>query len=214
MSEATATAPVFVFDDGTLHVRENHIDMRFEWRPFARAEERPRALRYRWHAFWPDFRIIGRKMGTSLPPPPAILPVDLFSTVGIAQRVTGKAGAFAAFRGELPEGFAALVERFPSHQWAMLKLLREQKTMRDLAESNLPLAYCLANNAHFRDISPVAGEKLAIMHGHHKQRDILRWLGFPDSQAMVRMIQKIPPEACHIFSLRFIRRTLCEHPCA
>jgi hypothetical protein len=103
-----------------------------------------------------------------------------------------------------------LVERFGSHQWCLLKLLQEEKAAVDLAHSNLIMAYCLANNAEFRGTRQDAAGFQAICYSHRKQRVIAKWLGFPDSEAIVRLFGKIQPEAVYPSILRLLRGALTE----
>ena len=191
--------PAFSFDDGVLHIAASWGNMRLEWRPFARAEERDRRPRSRWHEFWPDFRILRSPVAPSpesesLEGPP---PDD-------------KALAFRQFREEIPPRFAEAVERFQSHQWAVLKLMREEKVFRDLMASNPVLGYCLANNGEFRGTSAKIAERLAIPHGHGKQKEILAWLGFPGTPAMVKLLRRIMPEAASPFMMRCLRNALAR----
>ena len=50
--------PAFRCVDGVLHINAAWSDMRIQWRPFVRAEEKDRQPRRRWKEFWPDFRIL------------------------------------------------------------------------------------------------------------------------------------------------------------
>lgn len=157
-----------------------------EWRLYLKPK--PYAL-YRmpgkdWWPDSPDFKI--------LPAPPRLPSPDL-----------------DGFRSDIPETFVRIIEPFPSHQWMLLRLLYEGKAGLDLAQSNPVLAYVLANCREFR-----AGEDTEItLLGRlclKKQRDLAEWLGFPGTPAMVRLFQKIRPEAACPSRLRMFRSVIAR----
>jgi hypothetical protein len=104
-----------------------------------------------------------------------------------------KYAAFETFRSSIDPTIASAVEPFQSHQWPLLALLGESEAARDLIVSNPVLAYSLANNEHFRATPVHAAALQAVRYSHRKQRDILAWLGFPGTEAMVRLMRKVAP---------------------
>lgn len=85
------------------------------------------------------------------------------------------------------------VEPFNCYQWPLMRLLKRSIPARDLVKSNPVLAYALACNEQF---CPSTGPEITMTranrYSRRKQREILGWLGFPDTEAMVRVIRKIP----------------------
>ena len=201
---ANRSTPQFHCTDGVLHISAPWSDIRIQWRPFIRAQEKDRSPRRRWKEFWPEFRILRPATDIARRPDddiePALLHEDEEESIADA-----KMAAFAGFRKEIPERFASVVEPFGSHQWALLKLLREEKTFRDLAKANATLAYCLANNGEFRGTDAKIGARLAVAHSHAKQREILQWLGFPGTPAMVKLLKKVRAAAVSPFAMRCLR---------
>ena len=66
-----------------------------------------------------------------------------------------------------------------------------------------------AKAVHF---APSAGKVAAIRRGRQgkilPQRELVGWLGFPASEAGVRLLRKIPPAACHVMSLLYLRTAM------
>ena len=138
---------------------------------------------------------------------PAIPEVD---TGTVIQR---KIIAFTAFQKQIPEEFVEVVGPFIGHQWSVLKSLHRLETMRDLAAANPVLAISLPNSGEFRRCRArgEAAESLVDHHSHSKQRDILRWLGFPGTPAMAKLFRKIDPVAVTPFLLRCVRAAVEDH---
>jgi hypothetical protein len=186
---------------GELCIRTDLSQMRLRWRPEPLAEELLPG-RTRWLAFWPDFRLV-RPGETPAQGGQAGAPMPAGGADEQAQ--DRKADAFIAFRNELPPELVALVEPFLSHQWALLVMLHHQPSTVDLALSNPVLAYCLASNNEFRGTHVKAAAFQAISHSYARQRAILEWLGFPGTEAMVRLMRKIPPQSAAPSILRRLR---------
>jgi len=187
-------APQFAWQDGALHIQTILSHMRIRWKPTPLAEEQ---LPFRpWAPFHPEIRLFRPPEST----PPASPQPD------------PKQQAFDAFRAEVPADLVTLVEPFASHQWALLTLMASHPPAIDLARSNPILAYCLANNDIFRNVHPNIAEEQALWYSNRKQRAVLKWLGFLDTESMVRTMRKIQPEAVDPMSLRSLRIALRTDP--
>lgn len=199
--------PQFSWDDGRLWIRSPQVETRIRWQPEPLAEEklpgRP------WQPFWPHFRLLPA-VDAGEHGPRHVWPIydDAGGTPGEVESAARKRLAFAALRAEIPEPIARLAAPFPSHQWPLLVLMHRQPAALDLAEANPVVAYGVANNHEFRGTSSSVAGELAVLHCHHKQRAILKWLGFPGSEAIVRLVKKIPPPAVSPFILRCLRAAL------
>lgn len=178
------------FENGVLFVPTGVTETRIRWKPEPIAEER--TVRGTWEQVWPEFRIVSPTL--------------------CAGSGDEKLTAFLAFREQIAPEFLAVVELFPSHQWALLKLLKEHEPLRDLAASSPVLAYCLASSYEFRRTLPEAAAVQAVWYSRRKQRVILDFLGFPPRESMVRLIRKITPDAAEPSSMRMLRSALTENP--
>jgi hypothetical protein len=96
--------------------------------------------------------------------------------------------AFDSFRFSLPKEVARVLEGFRSHQWHLLTMLAYDKHGLDLAQTNPVLAYAVAD--WFAD-HPSTRREL----GRMKQRELLALLKLPDTEALVKLMRKIPPES-------------------
>jgi len=104
------------------------------------------------------------------------------------------------------------VEPFPSHQWNLMVFLNFCKEAKDLAVSNRVLAYALANNSEVRRVSDRTEWCYAMRHVRRKQREICEALGFPGSEASVRLFRKIPVESAFPPTLRLLKMALKKDP--
>ena len=162
------------------------------------AEELPVGRR-KWREFWPEFRLIyPQETGARQPAYVLEIPVDVTRKEMVDQRAT----AFAAFREQMPTEIVRVVGPFGSHQWALMALMHAEPWARDLAMSNPVLAYAFANSDKFRGSPPEAAAVQARWYCHKKQRDLLAWLGFPGTDAVAKLIRKIPPESASPSILR------------
>jgi hypothetical protein len=114
--------------------------------------------------------------------------------------------AFNAFRFSLPKPIAAAAEKFQSRQWAILQLMQVSEATIELAGINPALAYALGNFKHFRDKFTTL--KGASIIAKRRQRDIAEALGFPGTEATVKILAKILPESVAVDSLRQLRPAL------
>lgn len=189
-----ARVPVCGFRDGVLFISTPQSEMRIRWQPRPLAEAklpgRP------WQTFWPAFRLVASPG----------------EDVGDGAVQDDKRRAFQAFRDEIPATLAALVAPFTNNQWKLLCLLAEEPAAMDVARTNPVLAWCLANNDEFRGTRPDTAVLLAVGYAKRKQRVILEWLGFPGTEAMVRLMKKLVPEAVEPSALRMLRGSMRSDP--
>lgn len=112
---------------------------------------------------------------------------------------------FDRFRFSLPKPVARALEKFRSHQWEPLLMLRHDPGATDLMQSNPVLGFALAHQME-GDAEMFAHLKVGTM----RQRDILALLDFPDSAGAVKWMAKIPPESVTADSLRWLHRLFCS----
>lgn len=186
--------PQFEWKDGILHINALLSRMRIRWQPAPLAEELLPGRK--WLPFHPELRLFR---------PPGIQPPETPDAIA-------KQAAFDALRAQIPANLVQHVEPFASHQWSLLLLLAEQPRSIDLATSNPVLAYCLANNDLFRHTLPEVAAEQAVWYCHRKQRTILKWLGFPDTEAMARIMRKIQPDSVDPARLCHFRAAVTEEP--
>ena len=201
---AHAGAPVFSFSNGILRVDIPLAKMRLQWRPKPQAEELAIGRR-QWAPFFPEFRLLRPPQAADRKPGYVLeLPVDESATEVAEQ----KAMAYAAFRAEIEPEIVRIVEPFGSRQWSLMTLMHDEPWAMDLAVGNPVLAYALANSNEFRRSPPAAAAIQARWYCHRKQRELLEWLGFPASEAVAKVIRKIPPESASPSILRRLNNAL------
>jgi hypothetical protein len=188
----------FAFRDGGLYLINAGSEIRLQWTPKPIAEMRlPRG---QWQPYRPEFRIIA---------PITPIPSELEGEE--KTRLFAKYEAFHAFRRELPDAIIEAVEPFACHQWLLMTFLRDSTSGLDLVRSNPVLAYALANNDQIRATSTHATPLNALRYGSRKQRDILGWLDFPNTEAMARILKKIPLSIVYPGLIRKVRQC-CKSP--
>ncbi len=132
---------------------------------------------------------------------PYVLPPRAF-------RVRNKQLAWLKWYATIPSEVRQLVHHFPTRQWHMLSFIaRCGGPATDLAQSNPALAFALANNWVFHKPAvqrPLRSARSLLATGK-KQRDILKWLGFPETKAARRILAKISQQALSIPTLLYFR---------
>ena len=186
-----AVGTQFEFRDGALFLAGPGMgELRLQWHPVPTAERR--LSTGKWSPYQPEFRLLA---------PMAPISPDVISPD--AQRLEAKHEAFQALRATIPEDVVNAVEPFTCYQWPLMMMLHASDAARDLAKTNPVLAYALANNDQLR---PGGRADVAAMqatrYSHRKQREILGWLGFPDTEAVVRVLKKMPPALAYPGLLR------------
>jgi hypothetical protein len=163
-----------------------------------------------WDPFVPEFRLVApyrrsaksvaKKMAKSprTPPETGQMNFDLFEAGSFSPKppvrnktpslTEQRKRAFDSFRFSLPKEVARVLEGFRSHQWHLLTMLAYDKHVLDLAQTNPVLAYAVAD--WFAD-HPSTRREL----GRMKQRELLALLKLPDTEALVKLMRKIPPES-------------------
>ena len=184
----TTTKLGFTFSGGILHLTTPQGEMKLQWRPEPKAEKR--LLHGRWEPFIPEFRILA---------PPQT------DADNLSELLRTKQEAFLTFRASIPPELANQVEAFSSHQWPLLVMAQASTAGMDLLHSNPVLAYLLANNGYLQTRPSLANSFQAVRYSHRKQREILGWLGFPESDAMVRIFHKIAARNIHPAVFRKLR---------
>jgi hypothetical protein len=108
----------------------------------------------------------------------------------------------------IPPHVRAEVSRYSDRHWHMLAFLaRCGAAAHDLSISNPALAYALASNWVFHQPAvqqPLRAARRLLSPGK-KQRAILGWLGFPDSEFMRKGLAKIPAGAVSLDTLLYLR---------
>ena len=200
--------PQFGFADGVLLVDTPVAKMRIRWNPAPVAEELTPANKT-YQPFWPDFRLIRPYTEESAE---RSARDRIVHHPEYSDRLESKEDAFSAFRKEIPDHIAKVVSPFLSHQWPLMALLHAQPSAMDLATSNPALACCVANNNEFRRTKVKVAAIQAVSYAPRKQRDIAKWLGFPDSEAVVKILKRVPPESASPGVMRMLRSVLSECP--
>jgi len=183
----------FEFRDGALLLSGPGLgELRLKWRPVPTAERRLGTGK--WLPYQPEFRVLA-----PMTPQPEQSDAD-------DGRLQAKHEAFTAFRATIPEDIVKAVEPFTCHQWPLITLLNGSDAARDLVKVNPVLAYALANNDHLQSGGgPEVAAMRATRYSRRKQREILAWMGFPDSDAMVRIMKKISPTVVYPGLMRKLR---------
>lgn len=129
MQDTPATS-CFEFVDNTLHIRIPRAEIRICWSAYPRAEEK--SFRGAWKQYSPTFRIL-RPLSDQKKSP---FELDVEGDNKATQYQEQKQQVFNAFRSIIPAELVAIVERFGSHQWSLLKLLHAEQAAVDMARSN------------------------------------------------------------------------------
>jgi hypothetical protein len=195
---SAARRPGFRFSQGQLCITTTQEEMRLGTWPLLEATRR-RKGETKWNRFVPAFRLLRPKH-------------DLLAIEAGPAGVRGqgvdplleKHQAFRLFRLSLPPRLALAAERYPARQWAVLRMVQEREEAVELLEQSPALGFCTANLARFRALFGNLGKQAAEL-SCQPQRDILGWLGFPDTQAWVNVFRKILPETVTVGRVQMLR---------
>jgi len=118
-----------------------------------------------------------------------------------------------SFCASIPDDIRILLEPFTDRQFNLLALFsKNENEMRELMQSNPVLAYCLANVEEFRFIPAGHSAERAKWLLGRKQKEMLKWIRFPDSPSVVKLFRKIVPDALGIAQMRMLRNTMDLEP--
>lgn len=189
------TESSYCFRDGALYLRAPiGGEVRLTWHPVSGAHMR--LSNGSWHPIMPDFRVLA---------PSVPIMAGLDESVNV--RLQAKKEAFQSFRAILPEPLITAVEPFTSHQWPLMIVLNSSPAACDLVKANPVLAYAVANNAQLlSDGSDEVAAARALRYSRLKQREILRELNFPDTEAVARLFKKIPTHIVYPGLVRKLRQ--------
>lgn len=113
----------------------------------------------------------------------------------------------AAFDTIPPEVRLELV-RYKTRRWQLLNLFARCPGALDLSRSNPALAYALASNWIFHKPAVTRPWRAAQTLVKQKQRVIMKWLNFPPTESVRRILARIPPESVSVVNLFNLRGTL------
>lgn len=117
--------------------------------------------------------------------------------------------ALRAYARTFPEEVLSLALRYSNGQWHMLCFMAGGQGAIDLVRSNPALAYCLVNHKLFEQGASGSNSMLeAQSRPQEKQRDILKRLGFPCTEAARKIMQKVIPADVTICGMRILRKTM------
>jgi len=149
-----------------------------------------------WEEFEPRFRI--------LRPPETLAASEAEETLPNDETFSRqREKAFAAFRERIPVPVAVLVEKYQTRQLKLLRLMLKSPAAIELAGLNPSLCFALANYKRFRErYCTLEGASIVAKR---RQREIADWVGFPDTEAAVRILAKVPPESVSMEFLKTLR---------
>lgn len=119
--------------------------------------------------------------------------------------------AWAQWCALIPLEIRQLVARYRKRQWHLLSLAaRCGKPAIDLMHSNPALAWALASSWVFREKpvrDPMRSARRLLAPGK-SQRDILRWLDFPDTDRARKIMRKLRVESIDVYTLFSLRSVM------
>ena len=114
-----------------------------------------------------------------------------------------------AFLGQIPARVLALIQRSGTRHWHLLALAARCPGAVDLLEAAPAIAWCLASSWVFRAERrvqrPLRSARVLL---RRRQRDILRWLGFPGTESCAKLLRRIPPAHLDVLRLLNLRAAL------
>lgn len=115
---------------------------------------------------------------------------------------------FFDFIQQIPKELRTLLARYASGHWDMLRLASQNPAFVDLMRINPALAYCLVEHTKLRNGTSREQLREVVQMAGRKQREILGWLGFPNTESAVHILRKIPPIMCCVGYMKRLRSLL------
>ncbi len=215
------SAPGVEFKDGRFYnFTDEKVSVIVSW-PRPRALERPRASS-QWQTFLPGANIfdvgryrwaVGKKTRSARDGKRPRLSVcrDPGGQFGLAfgtgcaddERV---AEAYRMLFEPIPDDVIDAIGSYSERQWQMLSLIARCPGALELHNSNPALAFSIASNQVF--YNRFTERPLAEMRSlaGRRQRDAMAWLGFPPTEAAVRVFKKIAVSDVNIPMLMALRK--------
>lgn len=111
----------------------------------------------------------------------------------------------------IPADVRAVIAPFRKRKWHLLSMIAScGKPALDLIKSNPALAFALASNWIFH--KPAVTQPMrsirALLQPGKKQTDILKWLGFPATENVRRILMKLPADEISILNLLTLREAV------
>jgi hypothetical protein len=153
-------------------------------------------------------------LGEDLLPPPAATPAseesreDKGVVAWAERRMEANRLACEEFFVPMPEPVRQRIDQFTTRQWHLAVMLARCPGSEDLMHSTPALAFALASNWAFHRPAVRQPVRAARSWVRRSQRELAGWLGFPATEASVRLLRKIPPAACHVASLLYLRTAM------
>jgi hypothetical protein len=121
--------------------------------------------------------------------------------------------AINRFLSSIPEAVRTELRRYSERRWHLLSLFARCPGAMDLSRSNPALLFALASNWAFH--KPAVQWSVRAARGliNRKQRVILKWLGFPATESVRRLLAKISPNALTVLRLLWLREHLPDPAC-
>ena len=121
--------------------------------------------------------------------------------------------AWLKWYATIPQEARELARRLPTRQWHLLSFLaRCGKAAFDLSASNPALAYALASNWVFH--RPAVQRPLrsvrALLGPGKRQREACAWLGFPETEASRKTLNKVVHKAINVSGLLYLRQSMAD----
>ena len=124
---------------------------------------------------------------------------------GVCERQTS---CLVAYRETLPPPIRTELSRYRSRLWHLYSVLARCPGAFDLSQSNPALLFALASNWAFHRPAVTHPLRSARRLMNRKQKQILEWLGFPDTEPTRRFLAKVTPAALSMIRLLLLRKVL------
>ena len=106
--------------------------------------------------------------------------------------------AYGEFYSPIPIEVRKVTANYSDRHWHMLEFMAKCPGALELVQSNPALAFCLASNWEFHKPAAVRPMRSARSLICQKQRDILKWLGFPGTESVRKTLKKVPGRIINI----------------
>jgi hypothetical protein len=112
----------------------------------------------------------------------------------------------------IPQDILEAVLPFSERHWHLLNLVGRCPGSTSLMASTPALAMAVSSLWAFREKPPQRPLRAARSLMGKRQEAIAGWLGFPETRSTVKILRKLPPAQCSVYTLLALRNLFTTHP--
>lgn len=121
------------------------------------------------------------------------------------RRIAAEKQIISDFIATIPKQVRDVVARFPSRHWHLLSMVARCDSTLQFLQENPGLGVAMASCWVFSNAKSGQAMRWIRRMAPRRRRDIVAALGFPKSEAAVRVLAKLKPDSCSVSNILLLR---------